>query len=90
MLLAAIPHDVAQGQFPDVVAVLYNHGADMQACTSTGTNALHLAVGLGNAALLAMLVSLGCTDTRNRAGDTALDLARRMNRPDLADIIAPH
>ena len=72
-----------------MVSVLYNNGADMQVCTGTGATALHVAVEKGDAALLALLISMDCRDAPNRAGDTAAELARRMQRPDLAAVIEP-
>ena len=58
----------------------------MQCCFQNGDTALHIAAAMGRRKLTKILLESACDkDSKNKQGETAIDISRRKN---LVDIIA--
>jgi hypothetical protein len=81
-------HVAAAMRKPDLVRLLAQSGAFVDAQLPSGINALHIAAAVGDVGSIALLLRYGAhKDARNRAGQSALDLARRANHAAAADLL---
>lgn len=76
-------------QAPDMVALLLEHHAYIDAASPNGTTPLMMAVRYGTADAARRLVEEGADPTlRNQLGLTATDFARQADRADMVELIA--
>jgi uncharacterized protein len=73
---------------PDLVRLLAQSGAFVDAQLPSGITALQIAAAIGDVGSIALLLQFGAhKEVRNRAGQSALDLARRANHPEAAVLL---
>jgi ankyrin repeat protein len=71
-----------------LVRLLAQSGAFVDAQLPSGINALHIAAAIGDVDSIALLLQYGAhKDARNRAGESALDLARHANQAAAASLL---
>jgi hypothetical protein len=81
-------HVAAAMMKPDLVRLLAQSGAFVDAKLPSGITALHIAAATGDVGSIALLLQFGAhKEVRNRAGQSALDLARRANHAAAADLL---
>ncbi|KAF8417410.1 ankyrin repeat-containing domain protein, partial [Tirmania nivea] len=74
----------------EVVTVLLDRGATIDATTKLGSTALHLAAKNGHMTVVKSLLDRGaCNDAPNDNGETALDLARKLSSESLTELLTP-
>lgn len=79
-------HAATAGRRGEIVELLLDHGADVNAPTGQGWTALHLAAHGGYLELVDVLLARGArTGERNAQGQTPLDLAAEQGRQDAAE-----
>lgn len=84
-------HYAATGGHLEVMNLLLEHHAFIDAESPNGTTPLMMAAHYGSPAAVKLLLEAGAdTAMRNQLGMTALDFAHKGNRPDAAELIAGH
>jgi ankyrin repeat protein len=84
-------HYAATGGHLDVMEFLLEHHAFIDAESPNGTTPLMMAAHYGTTAAVKLLLDAGAdTAMKNQLGLTAIDFARRGNRPDALELIASH
>ncbi|HZY18636.1 MAG TPA: ankyrin repeat domain-containing protein [Ramlibacter sp.] len=84
-------HYAATGGHLEVMALLLEHHAFIDAESPNGTTPLMMAAQYGTPAAVKLLLDAGAdTAMKNQLGLTATDFARLGNRPDSAELIASH
>lgn len=82
-------HYAATGGHLEIMALLLEHHAFIDAESPNGTTPLMMAAHYGSPAAVKLLLDAGAdTRMRNSQGLTAIDFANRANRKDAADLIA--
>jgi ankyrin repeat protein len=82
-------HDAALGGNPEVITLLLDHGAAIDAPDGeSGATPLMIAASLGRAGAVAILLRRGANPLlRDHAGHTALDRAREAQNPDVVKLL---
>ncbi len=81
-------HYAATNGHVDVIQILLDHYAYIDASAPNGATPLMMAAEYGNIASVKLLLEAGADATlKNRLGQTALDYARRGNRPDAIAVL---
>eukprot|EP01046_Picozoa_sp_COSAG06_P035828 COSAG06_NODE_3891_length_4800_cov_100.142948_1_plen_131_part_00 len=81
-------HAASQNGHKDVVAFLGSRGADVNAVDNSQETPLHWAAYWGRASVCTTLLALGADPAaKNNSGDTALDDARRQNKPECVAVL---
>ncbi|GAC1529451.1 MAG: hypothetical protein NVS2B4_07810 [Ramlibacter sp.] len=84
-------HYAATGGHVEVMELLLEHSAFIDAESPNGTTPLMMAAMYGNTAAVKLLLDAGAdTAMRNKLGMTALDFAQTAHRPDAVDLITRH
>lgn len=84
-------HYAATGGHLSVMELLLEHHAFIDAESPNGTTPLMMAAHYGTSAAVKLLLDAGAdTAMKNQLGLTAIDFARRGNRPDAAELISRH
>jgi uncharacterized protein len=84
-------HYAATGGHLEIMNLLLEHHAFIDAESPSGTTPLMMAAHYGTPAAVKLLLEAGAdTAMKNQLGLTALDFANRGNRKDAADLIAAH
>ncbi|TFZ00896.1 ankyrin repeat domain-containing protein [Ramlibacter henchirensis] len=84
-------HYAATGGHLEIMEFLLEHHAFIDAESPNGTTPLMMAAHYGTTAAVKLLLEAGAdTAMKNKLGMTAIDFARRGNRPDAAELIAAH
>lgn len=84
-------HYAATGGHLAIMALLLEHHAFIDAESPNGTTPLMMAAHYGTPAAVKLLLEAGAdTAMRNQLGLTAVDFARRGNRPDSLELISGH
>lgn len=82
-------HYAATGAHLDIMALLLDENAYIDAASPNGTTPLMMAAQYGNAAAVKLLLEAGADPTiRNQLGLNAIDFAYRANRVDAAELVA--
>jgi hypothetical protein len=77
--------------FHRLVDFLIQRGAELDSIDKNGCTPLQLATLAGRMTAARLLLEAGASITmRNKAGDTALDVARQQDQPDIAVIVSRH
>ena len=84
-------HYAATGGHLEIMNLLLEHHAFIDAESPNGTTPLMMAAHYGTPAAVKLLLEAGAdTSMRNQLGLSAIDFAQRANRPDAAEAIAAH
>ena len=84
-------HYAATGGHLEIMELLLEHHAFIDAESPNGTTPLMMAAHYGSAAAVKLLLDAGAdTAMKNHLGLTAIDFARRGNRPDSLELITSH
>jgi ankyrin repeat protein len=84
-------HYAATGGHLEIMNLLLEHHAFIDAESPNGTTPLMMAAHYGTPAAVKLLLEAGAdTAMRNQLGLTAIDFAQRANRADSAELIASH
>jgi hypothetical protein len=84
-------HYAATGGHLEIMNLLLEHHAFIDAESPNGTTPLMMAAHYGTPAAVRLLLEAGAdTAMRNQLGLTAIDFAQRANRADSAELIAAH
>lgn len=84
-------HYAATGGHLEIMEFLLEHHAFIDAESPNGTTPLMMAAHYGSTAAVKMLLEAGAdTNMKNQLGLSAIDFARRGNRPDAAELISKH
>jgi len=84
-------HYAATGGHLEIMEFLLEHHAFIDAESPNGTTPLMMAAHYGTTAAVKLLLEAGAdTAMKNQLGLTAIDFARRGNRPDAVELISSH
>jgi hypothetical protein len=84
-------HYAATGGHLEIMALLLEHHAFIDAESPNGTTPLMMAAHYGSTAAVKLLLEAGAdTAMRNQLGLSAIDFAQRGNRPDAAALLSAH